>query len=151
MTTKRRPVRFPIRGRTTLGVPFGRRQALLAQRRQPVPAQKRRSNKPGLSRATRLGGSRRISRSCRSWCGSLNGCVPFHSRPPLRAAVVANGGVSYTLRAQTQQQIGSRREGVLSRLRRGDRAGCDRGDCSQQNAGAGRPGICHAPYTRVGD
>jgi hypothetical protein len=59
--------------------------------------------------------------------------------------VVANGGVSYTLPAQTQQQIGGRREGVLSRLRRDDRAGCDRGDCSRQSAGAGRPGICHAP------
>jgi hypothetical protein len=65
--------------------------------------------------------------------------------PPLHAAVVANGGVSYTLQAQTQLQIGGRHEGVLSRLRRDDRAGCNRGDCSQQSAGAGRPGICHAP------
>jgi hypothetical protein len=31
--------------------------------------------------------------------------------------MVANGGVSYTLPAQTQQQIGGCREGVLSRLR----------------------------------
>jgi hypothetical protein len=45
MTTKRRPLRFSTRSRTTLGVLFGRRQALLAQRRQPVSAQKRRSNK----------------------------------------------------------------------------------------------------------
>jgi hypothetical protein len=36
-------------------------------------------------------------------------------------------------------------EGVLSCLPRGDLAGCDLGDCSQQRAGTGGPGICHAP------
>jgi hypothetical protein len=46
---------------------------------------------------------------------------------------------------------GGCREGVLSRLPCGDCAGCDLGDCSQQCAGTGGPGICHAPYTRVGD
>ena len=57
--------KIPDQKPKTLGVPFGRRQALLAQRRQPVPAQKRRSNKPGLSRAMRRGRLRRTSPSCR--------------------------------------------------------------------------------------
>ena len=74
-----------------------------------------------------------------------DGFAYLKDRPPLPAAIVANGGVSYTLQAQTQQQIEGCREGVLSRLRWGDRAGCDRGDCSQQSAGAGGPGICRVP------
>ncbi len=40
---------------------------------------------------------------------------------------------------------GGCREGVLSRLPRVDRAGCDLVDCSQRCAGDGGPGICHAP------
>ena len=40
---------------------------------------------------------------------------------------------------------GDCREGVLSCLPRGDRAGCDLVDCSPGRAGAGGPGICHAP------
>jgi len=48
MITKRRPVRFPIRSRTTLGAPFGH-PALSTRRRQPLLAQKRSSNKPQLS------------------------------------------------------------------------------------------------------
>ena len=43
------------------------------------------------------------------------------------------------------------REGVLGRLPRSDRSGRDLVDCSQQRAGAGGPGLCDAPYTRVGD
>ena len=35
-------------------------------------------------------------------------------------------------------------EGVLGRLPRSDRAGCDLVDCSQQRAGAGGPGIYDA-------
>src|SRR6516164_5220171 len=49
MTTKRRPVRFPIRSRTTLGAPFGQHPALSTRRRQPLLAQKRSSNKFQLS------------------------------------------------------------------------------------------------------
>src|SRR6516225_12324462 len=48
MTTKRRPVRYPIRSRTTLGAPFGH-PALSTRRRQPLLAQKRSSNKFQLS------------------------------------------------------------------------------------------------------
>src|SRR5262249_43391717 len=48
MITKRGPVRFPIRSRTTLGVPFGQHPALSTRRRQPLLAQKRSSNKPQL-------------------------------------------------------------------------------------------------------
>jgi len=36
-------------------------------------------------------------------------------------------------------------EGVLSCLPRGDRAGCDLVDCSQQRAGTGGPSICDIP------
>src|SRR6516162_1977833 len=55
MITKRRRVRFPIRSRTTLGVPFGQHPALSARRRQPLLAQKRSSNKPQLSYALTRG------------------------------------------------------------------------------------------------
>jgi hypothetical protein len=40
------------------------------------------------------------------------------------------------------------REGVLSRLPRSDRRGCNLVDCSQQRAGAGGPSIYGALYAR---
>src|SRR5262249_6301398 len=63
MITKRGPVRFPIRSRTTLGVPFGQHPALSTRRRQPLLAQKRSSNKPQLFVCAN---GRRTSPSCRS-------------------------------------------------------------------------------------
>src|SRR6516162_5589562 len=62
MTTKRRPVRYPIRSRTTLGAPFGRRQ--------PLPLQKRNSNK-----LTIPGAMRRESRGC---CAKMAEQAAFH-------------------------------------------------------------------------
>src|SRR5262249_26054072 len=61
MITKRRPVRFPIRSRTTLGVPFGQHLALSTRRRQPLLAQKRSSNKPQLLCALKGGEYRKAA------------------------------------------------------------------------------------------
>ena len=69
---------------------------------------------------------------------------------PLPAAVVCRGiGRGACRRRSSAREFrslkrGSCREGVLSCLPRGDRAGCDLVDCSQPHAGAGGPGICHA-------
>src|SRR6516164_2353448 len=62
MTTKRRPARFPTKRRTTPGPQFGRRQ--------PLPLQKRNSNK-----LTIPGAMRRESRGC---CAQVAEQAAFH-------------------------------------------------------------------------
>jgi hypothetical protein len=70
--------------------------------------------------------------------------------PPLPAALVCRGNENdaCSRRASAEEfahlKRGDYREGVLSRLPRGDRTGCDLVDCSQQRAEAGGQGICHA-------